>query len=395
MARSIRVIVLNCEESCAPELRTKLLKHAGVKIVAEVDEPVMFSAALKQFPAEMVVVNLDADPEHLLALAADISTKQPHLALFGISQSNDPDLILQAMRSGFRDFLIWPIDDDRLETAIERFVQIAPAQASKGELICVLGPTGGCGASTLAVNLACELSVLAPNRTVIVDLDLAFGHVATMLDVSPQFTLADLCQTFESIDPSMVEKALVKHDCGVQVLARPQHFGQAEQISAANTANVLNVLSEMFDYVVCDGPSRYDSATPAVLDLADTTLMIATQMIPSVRNINRIVQELSLAGYNLDRMKLVINRYSHDSGLLDISDIEEGLSRKVAWTVPEDPKSLIAAINMGQPLMTASPKSKLRESIQTIAKHIQSPDLGEVKHSSNFFARMMGKVVHN
>jgi len=184
MARGIRVIVLNCDESCATELRAKLLQNDGLKIVAEVDEPAMFALALEQFPAELVVVNLSADPEGLMQLAAETLSKRPDLSLFAISGTSDSDLILQAMRAGFREFLLWPIDNEQLSLAIDRLVKSTPDHGPTGKLICVIGPSGGCGATTVATNVACELTGMSRRGTVVADLDFAFGHVATILDVT-------------------------------------------------------------------------------------------------------------------------------------------------------------------------------------------------------------------
>jgi len=374
MARGVRVIVLNCDEEYTADLRSKLLRIEGVKIVAEVDEPTLFLSALRQFPGELAVVYLDPNPDELIEIGKKIHDMYPALTLFAISDSNDPNLILNAMRAGFREFLVQPLDEAQLSEAVNRLAKGAPTQPHMGKLICVLGPNGGSGTSTIASNLGCELAQLSQRGTVIADLDFAFGHTAIMLDVSPQFTIADLCQTLESIDPAMVEKALIRHECGAMTLARPQHFAQSEQISAANTANTLNMLCEMFDYVVCDGPPRYDATSAAILDIADVAIMLVNLVVPSVRNADRILHELDRQGYNLERMKIVVNRHSIDSTLLTIDDVEECLGRKVDFVIPDDPKTIISAINMGQPLLTCAPKSRVREAIKALAESIHNPN---------------------
>jgi len=374
MALGVRVIVLNCDETYAAELRAKLLKIDGVRIVAEVDEPALFASGLQQFPAELALVNIDPDPEALIALAGEILEANPDLCLFAISESNEAELILRAMRAGFREFLVRPLEQDQLYKAIERFTKSSPAQAVTGKLICVLGPSGGSGTTVVAANLGCELAQIAKRGAAIVDLDLAFGHIATMLELTPQFTIADLCQTLDSVDPSMVEKALLKHESGAMVLARPQHLVQAQQISAANAAGVLNILCEMFEYVVCDGPSMQDPANGAVLNQADLTLVLVDLIVPSVRNVDRILQDRTSQGYNPERLKLVVNRYSTNSNMLDVEDIEQSLSRRVDFLIPNDYKTVTAAVNMGEPLMTSAPKSKVREAIRQIANSIHNPD---------------------
>jgi pilus assembly protein CpaE len=395
MARGIRAIVINLEEEYAIELRSKFLAVEGLKIVAELDEPALFDTAIKQFPADLVVIHLDPDPESLIRLGAQIVEKYPDLALFAVSASDNPQLILQAMRSGFREFLLRPIEDQHLAEALNRISKLATSQMETGKLICTLGAVGGCGATTFAVNLACELAQVAKRSAVVVDLDLYFGHVATLLDLTPQFSLADLCQTLDSIDPSMVEKALIKHETGLSVLARPIHFAQAGQITVANIATILNTLCTMFDYVVCDGPSRVEAVKPGILDLADTTFVILNLTVPAVRNIDRVMQELTREGYNLDRMKLILSRFATEHNTLSVEDIEQTLNRKIFASLPEELKTINTAINTGQPLLTGAPKSKIRQIIKNLALNIHDPQADSALKNNiargGLLARMLGK----
>lgn len=383
------------EEDYAVELRSKFLAVDGLKIVAELDEPALFDSAIKQFPADLIVINLDPDPDSLIQVGVQIVEKYPELPLFALSASDNPQLILQAMRSGFREFLLRPIEDQHLADALNRISKLATSQQEHGKLICAFGAVGGCGTTTFAVNLACELAQVAKRSAVVVDLDLYFGHVATFLDLTPQFSIADLCQTLDSIDPTMVEKALIKHETGLHVLGRPMHFAQAQQISIANVATVLNTLCGMYDYVVCDGPARAETIKPGLLDLADTTFVILNLTVPAVRNIDRIMQELTKEGYNLDRMKFVLSRFANDQNTLSIEDVEQTLNRKITAVLPEELKTINAAINTGQLLLSCASKSKVREIIKNIAMKLHDPQAAEASeknaNSGGLFSRMLGR----
>jgi len=395
MAQGIRVIVLNCDEEYSAQLRTKLLGVDGVKIVAEVDEPLLFQNAVEQLPAEVAFINLDPDPEGLLILASEVAQQYPDLCIFGISQSDNPRLIMEAMRAGMREFLLRPIDQEQLTEALSRVARLRSSNAVRGKVICVVGTTGGCGATVLATNLACELAQLSKRGVALVDLDLMFGHVATLLDVSPQFTIADLCATLEHVDPNMVEKALVRHDTGVHVLAKPFHFAQAQQITVANCVTVLNVLGDMFEYVVCDGPLRSDASGRVVLDMADMAIMVVQLLVNSIRNVDRLMHELASEGYNLDRLKLVVNRYGKEYSPLHPEDVEQTLNRKVFYVLPSDWKSASSSVNMGQPLCVIAPKSRIREAIADLALKIYDPDAYERKRAgegkSGLLAKVLGK----
>lgn len=396
MASSTRLIVFNADEDYATPLRTSLLGIEGAKIVAEVDEVGLLPAAVNQFASDVVVVHLDPQPEVVLHVASQVAQDRPDLPVFGISGSQDGQVILAAMRAGFREFLLKPLDADQLAEALARVAQQRPATAKSGSLIAVIGSIGGVGATTLATNLAVELADLSSGPVALVDLDFRFGQVATLLDVQPNFTVADLCETPEQCDQAMIEKAMVKHSTGVHVLPRPNQFEQAEQLSSAHCAGVLSSLQELYEYVVVDGPNRFDVGGKTVLDMADVNLLVAQLLVTSIRSIDRILSELGRAGYNLQRIKLVCNQTGRDSGHLSVDHIEATIDQPMFHTIAEDWKAVSGSINMGEPLATHAPKSKARLAIRELASKLHKPggagtESAEVKKSGGLFSKIFSE----
>ncbi len=391
-----RLIVFNADEDYAASLRTDLLGIEGVKIVAEVDEVGLLPAAVNQFACDVVVVHLDPQPEVILHVASQVAQERPDLPVFGISGSQDGQIILAAMRAGFREFLLKPLDTEQLAQALGRVAQQRTNTAKSGKLIAVINSIGGAGATTLASNLAVELADLSKESVALVDLDFRFGQVATLLDVQAQFTVADLCDTPEQCDQSMIERAIVKHSTGVEVLARPNQFAQAEQLSAAHCGGVLSALQELYDYVVVDGPCRYDLGGKTVLDMADVNLMVLQLMVTSIRSIDRILSELGRAGYNLERIKLVCNQVGRDSSHLTPEHVEATLDQPIFHQIADDWKAVSGSINMGEPLITHAPKSKVRQSIQELAAKLHSPaegggKAGQGKKSGGLFSKIFSE----
>lgn len=374
MSGVIRTIVLNTDEQSIRTLRAKLLTVEGLRIISEVDEPALFESTISKIPADLAVVNLDPEPEMIIFICEQVIPKYPEVVFFAVSESNAPDLILRAMRAGFREFLLRPIDEGQLQEAINRISKFSSAKKKTGKLICCFGTAGGVGTTTISTNLACEFAQISRRGSIIVDLDLFYGHVATLLDITPQFTIADLCQTLDAIDISMIERAVINHEVGVKVLARPLHFAQAQAISAPNVSSLLDALIETYDYVVCDGPTRMDVMGPMVIELADLTLMVLIPTVCSVRNADRILREMEREGYNLDKIKLVLSQYTNDDQSLALEDIEDALGRKIFAIIPYDLKSVNSSINMGVPLIKSFPKSKVRDSIRRLALQIHDPE---------------------
>ncbi len=371
---TVRVILFNADESYNATLRNTLMSFENVRIVAELDEPAMLAHVAEQIPAEVLFVHLDPNPEAVLPMAGQLIPHHPNLNIFAVSESTDGQLILSAMRQGVKEFLTKPIDENLLKDAFGKIAQSGDEGETSGRMIACLGTAGGVGTTCLATNLAVELSSICTGRVTVVDLDYRFGQVATMLDLNPNYTIADLAHSHERLEEQVVERTLVQHESGTYVLSRPTHFTQSDNITAANCVGVLSTLLTMNQYVVIDGPNRYDVGASSILDLADVTLLVMQLNVPAVRNAQRILQGMEEAGFNPERAKLLCNRIGRDNGSLTVADVEATLDRKVFATIPEDVVTVGAAVNLGEPLVTRDPKSRVRTAISDLAVRIHAPE---------------------
>lgn len=379
MSKPVRVIVVNSDEEAAPELRAHLLSVEGVKIVAEIDEPALLAQALAQFPAEVLLLHLDPSPAATMQIVAPVVGEyKERLAAIAMTEDRDAELVMQAMRAGMRELLWKPFPPEQLSDILRRVGRETPSASHRaGRLLPVVGAAGGVGTTTIATNLAVELAQLehwegreGRPKVAIVDLDYRFGQVAMFLDAQPTYTIAELCDTPEHIEAQMIERVMVKHPSGVHVLAHPNDLEQAGRISAAHTAGVLAALLEHYDFVVVDGPVRFDSSARAVFDMTDMYLIVLQLLVPAVRNADRLIQELGRGGYNLDQIRLVCNRCGRESGFLEPADVEATLRRKLDWTLPDDWKTASISANIGAALLDYAPKSKLRQAMQQFAQAV-------------------------
>ena len=388
MRRSVRLILLNMDLEDARELRNQLLSVEGLKIIAEIDDPAMLMQAVQQFRCDLVVLQLDPQPEMVLAVAENIMGSNAHLPMVAISQNCDGTLVLKAMRAGLREYLQRPPDLERLEEVLDKIASAKDQSANQGQLITVVGSAGGVGATLLAANLAVELADLQakagrPDSVVLADLDFRFGQIATCLDLQPGFTLADLCETHEQLDRQIIDKAAIKHDTGLHVLARPHTLEQADMITAAHTAAVVGALQDIYDFVVVDGPYRFDPSARPVFDLADINYLIIQLLVPSIRNAQRILEAMRAGGYNVDRVSLVCNRYTKAGSQLTLEHAEATLGRDLAMVVPEDWKACSTVLNLGEPLCLSNAKKPVRMAIRELAEKTRDPQGYAERHKDN------------
>jgi pilus assembly protein CpaE len=395
VSQTVRVIIMNADESAAPELRAHLLSAPGVKIVAEIDEPAVLAQALDQFPAEVVLIHLDPNPAAMMDLVTPaIEARKDRFAAIAMTESRDAELVMRAMRAGMKEFLWKPFPPEQLTNILARVATQGPGAGRRlGRLIPIVGSSGGVGVTTLATNLAVELAQMpaggrglgsagpsggngngtgaAPAvpraKVALVDLDLRFGQAAMLLDAQTTYSIANLCESPEQIEPAMIDRCVAKHPSGVHILAHPPDLAQAERITAGQCAGVLAALQEHYEFVVVDGPVRFDPTARAVFDMADLYLVVLQLLVPSVRNTDRLIQAMLHSGYATERLRLVCNRHGREAGYLEPADVETTLGRKLDWILPDDWKTASTAVNMGAPLADYAPKSKLRLGYRQIA----------------------------
>ena len=94
MRPSVRAILLNMDPEYAKELRNQLLGIERLKIIAQIDDPAMLMQAVQQFRCDLVVLQLDPQPEMVLAVAESIIGDHPNLPMIAIAEHCDGASVL-------------------------------------------------------------------------------------------------------------------------------------------------------------------------------------------------------------------------------------------------------------------------------------------------------------
>jgi pilus assembly protein CpaE len=272
------------------------------------------------------------------------------------------------LRLGASDFIDEAELQVELPEALRRLKAGKVAQGEPGKLFALMGPSGGCGASTLATNLA---TVLAKEHKSILLMDLkwATGDLASLLDLKPTYSLADLCRNAARMDRVMFERSLTRHASGVHLLALPTNFNDLSLITPEGVRLTLSMARSLFPYVLADLDFSFREEEAQVLRLADLILLVLRLDFSSLRNVQRALEYLRLLGINMERVRIVVNRYGQPKEVPP-GKAEQALGIKIAFYVPEDAKTVNRANNNGVPLVLESPASRIARSMANLAHNI-------------------------
>lgn len=274
--------------------------------------------------------------------------EMPDASIFAVGTLDHPQVIVNAMRAGAREFLQRPATTSDM---LEAFVRVSSAQRRvrsegvRGKVFSVINAKGGNGATTVAVNLA--LALQSHGQTALVDVA-PLGHAALHMNLKPVFNLADAIRNVDRLDSSLLESFMIRHSGGLQLLAGTNVPATIDP-STAEFVKLFDMLVGHYRYVVVDLSSRFDPASRLIANLSETVLLVACTDVAALWSAARVQQYLGETG-SRERVKLVLNRFRKVSGFSE-ADAEAAVGAKLLWRVPNQYFAISTAIDRGTPVM--------------------------------------------
>jgi pilus assembly protein CpaE len=272
-----------------------------------------------------------------------LHNQDPSLVLMLVAEEVTADLLRKGMRAGVSDVLEAPLDEPKIEAAVEQFAHdVLRRQSSsaapvveeqgrneQGRIITVTSAKGGSGKTVLATNLALVLNRFPDTKVCLVDADLQFGDVCLVLQLEPRFTMVNAAHELHHLDSELLDSLLTEHPTGLKVLAAPLEPAFADDITTAGLMQMLDVLKENFDFIVVDTAAMLDELILSLIEKSDDILMLVDMDLPSVKNAKLALETLRLLKFSTANVQLVMNR-SNSKAKLDNKEIEGALKMKIS-----------------------------------------------------------------
>jgi len=311
------------------------------------------AAMQKQPTPRSLIVDISGVDEPLSALRDLSQVVEPGVKVLVVGEFTDVDFYREITRGmGAREYLVKPLTRDMV---VRLFVSVivgqptAAQEVNGGRVITVTGARGGVGATTIAANLAWHFGVLRNRHTVLLDPDLHTGSAALFVDAAPGPGLRAALEMPDRIDDLFVERASMTLKDRMHVLAGQEALTDRPACAHDAAPRLLTALRRRYNFIVADVPFQPVPLYRDLLDLATQRVIVFEPTLAGVRDTLRLRALYSNVS-QAERTVLLLNRDGMP-GALTRAQVEEALEGTPDLVIPDMPKRMANAANMGDPAM--------------------------------------------
>ncbi|MFF9086901.1 CpaE family protein [Streptomyces sp. NPDC014991] len=339
---------------------------------------------------EVVVVHERIGPVPALELIREIALRFPAAGVVLVTTDASPGLFAAAMDAGARGLVALPLSYEELAGRVQAVAQWSTGVrrhlghgadvtgGAGGTVVTVSGAKGGTGATLTAVQLA--LAAQASGRaTVLVDLDLQTGDIASYLDVQFRRSVVDLA-AITDISPRVLADAVFRHDTGLALLLAPGEGERGEEVTDRAARQIVSALRARYEIVVIDCGSQLSGAGAVAVETADTALLVTTPDVIAVRAAKRTVRMWDrLQIRKAEETTVVVNRQARNT------EIQPALIRRITGTalarttVPANFRELQGVVDAGR-VHELDGRSTVKQALWALAGELGLVKAGEGAH---------------
>lgn len=370
MKHSIPIILITEQAYTAQLFKRYIQDSENFSFLAETPDLSKAYNAIKELSKSLVIVDISDYQEQGLNFVSKITAEFPQCRVVAISDKPDVELVVRAMRIGASDFLSLPLIKDEFFEVLDKIYNdlsgVKPKK-SKCRVITVYSNKGGVGKTSIASNLALELSKITKENVALIDLNFQLGDVTTFLDLKPSFNISYMLQNLDKINDDFLLSTLEKYkDTSLYVLADPPYFKQVDDVSSKDVSRLFNILRDTFSYVIVDTSGGFDNKAMTALENSDLIFLVTIVNLPAIRNCQRCLELFEKLGFDDNRIQVLINRYMENDEI-KAEDVEEVLGRDIYWKIPNNYFTMMSAINKGVPVSYINPDSNVALSYKNLA----------------------------
>ena len=367
-------MLVTAEEATKDTVKSVLDNSGHVKLAGVCRDVSEMRSYLLKEKVQAIVVDIDPDPPRILRELGTVLAAYPETYFAVVCSHFTKEMVLLAMQAGARHFL----EKKTLASEMAKELQLLVHEGKKkGEglrslMISVFSAGGGCGATTVTVNLANELRLLSSRPVLAIDLDGFYGTMSTYLGIKSQYGIADVLARKDQIDEHLIKSSAFAYMNDFHVLVSPVGIDapQARSLQFENLARVLEACRQAYAYTVVDAPRLPESTATYLASQSDVILVVFQLTVKDVHFARGIVSSLIKAGIASDRILPLANRVKKRGPLVRLEDSKKAVGLTSCHAIRNDWRKAMKSVNRGHLLSQVAARSSLRSDYRKLAAKV-------------------------
>jgi pilus assembly protein CpaE len=345
------------------------------------------------FDVTMVVFN--GNDELSLSYLNTRAGQEPRPALFALLHDRSPDLMKRVLRAGADELLFLPLDPGDATRALLKISETRrrdEVHVGGGTIVSMVSLIGGTGVTSLAANLALALRYAFDKRVAVVDLDLQTGGLSVFLNLEPERTIMTLTEGTRKLDSIQLESSLSKHASGIYLLAAPKRIEDSELVTDATVGATLELMRQLFDFVIVDCGTHIDSNTVAAWERSNHLFYVLDQSIGAARCAWRFVDLVGRLGLQGVEPNFILSRFVPGHPITE-DQLSHTLAKAIHTRIPRDEKVLERVQLSAQDLWQVAPNSPLAKSVEDLARRLEvGNEIPDNDSSNSLVSRLLNVI---
>jgi pilus assembly protein CpaE len=325
-------------------------QHLGlVRVIDRYPVGVELARFLRAQAPHVVLLSID-NIGKAVEIIEGIDAAAPGVQVVAISKVNDPQILLELMRKGVREFLTAPFRREDLFETVGRLRENAekrpPSYFSSDLLFTFLPSKPGVGTSTIAMNATYAASKVPETKSLLVDWDLNNGLQRFMLKLHSEYSITDAAENAFNLDENMWPQ-LVSAIGNMDVL----HAGKLNphfRIEPTQVRHLVDFTRRIYRVISVDLSGNMEKYSLELMQESKKVFVVCTPEIASLhlaREKISFLKTLDLA----DRVAVLLNR-SQKRAVISSTQIQDLLGVPVTMSLPNDYQGVHRALQAGKPV---------------------------------------------
>ncbi|MFC1634460.1 CpaE family protein [Planctomycetota bacterium] len=318
----------------------------------------------------VAIVDIDGASKSLLHELCKLTSTYVTIRFLVVAKEFSEKLVLGSMQAGARHFLRKDSIASELDKVLtDLFAYELETPVLPGKVISVLSCSGGCGTTTVTVNLANELRLLTKEQVLIIDLDNHYGSVGGCLGVQGQYGIAHVLDRDDVIDRHLIETSVISYTEKLDILLSPvaASADKFDELKYENLSRAIASCRESHDYVIIDAPRLPKSVLADLAQVSELVLIVFQLTVKDLDLLRSTISFLTDQGLSHEKILPVANHVSKRGPFLKLRDGQRAIPADSIFRIRNDLGKAVRSLNQGKPLASVSKRSKLRRDFQRLA----------------------------